>query len=69
MREGHTGFSPVCPSSLRFTVHGSPFTVHRSPFTMPFTAHFFSNSLRYSPYPSAASLLTGMKRKDAEFMQ
>ena len=28
-----------------------------------------SNSLRYSPYPSASSLSTGMNRSDAELMQ
>jgi len=28
-----------------------------------------SNSFRYSPYPSASSLSTGMKRSDAELMQ
>lgn len=35
----------------------------------PSSSYFFSNSFTYSPYPSAASLRTGMKRIDAEFMQ
>ena len=33
------------------------------------SSYFFAKSVAYSPYPSAASLLTGMNRIDAEFMQ
>jgi len=54
----------------RERVRARVYRPHREAAQWCFAAAFgASNSLRYSPYPSASSLSTGMKRSAAELMQ
>ena len=60
---GGDGSHQVC---LRF--HPPAFGGHPPAPRSP-APYFFSNIEAYSPYPSSASLLAGMKRSEAELMQ